>query len=45
MPSTKVNQDLHNEREKCSFKNEDFTLWWIGGEAKLKEKRSRGKFT
>ncbi|XP_065085923.1 probable peroxisomal acyl-coenzyme A oxidase 1 [Ochlerotatus camptorhynchus] len=44
MPSSKVNQDLQNERKKCSFKNEDFTLWWQGGEAKLKEKRSREKF-
>lgn len=44
MPSAKVNQDLLNERKKCTFKNEDFTLWWIGGEAKLKEKRSREKF-
>lgn len=43
MPATEVNKDLQNERQKCTFKNEEFTLWWVGGEAKLKEKRFRGE--
>lgn len=43
MPATEVNKDLQNERKKCTFKNEEFTVWWVGGEAKLKEKRFRGK--
>lgn len=45
MPSTSgtVNKDLQAERDKCTFNNEEFTLWWVGGETKLKEKRFRGK--
>ncbi|XP_055529883.1 probable peroxisomal acyl-coenzyme A oxidase 1 [Wyeomyia smithii] len=44
MPSKEVNKDLQIERNKCSFNNEEFTLWWIGGETKLKEKHFREKF-
>lgn len=44
MPATEVNKDLQHERKKCTFKNEEFTLWWVGGDAKLKEKRFREEF-
>ncbi|XP_052860428.1 probable peroxisomal acyl-coenzyme A oxidase 1 isoform X1 [Anopheles cruzii] len=46
MPSSSetVNKDLQAERDKCTFNNEEFTLWWVGGETKLKEKRFREDF-
>ena len=42
--SKKVNTDLENERKKCTFNTHEFTLWWVGGEQQLKDKRFRGKF-
>ncbi|XP_055606296.1 probable peroxisomal acyl-coenzyme A oxidase 1 [Uranotaenia lowii] len=42
--SVEVNADLQNERNKCSFNKEEFTLWWVGGEDQLRQKRSREKF-
>lgn len=41
MPAQVVNKDLQNERNKCTFNQEEFTLWWVGGEKQLKEKRTR----
>lgn len=43
MPAQVVNKDLQNDRSKCTFNQEEFTVWWVGGEEKLKEKRSLGE--
>lgn len=40
---SKINPDLEKERTKCSFDVEEFAQYWIGGRAKLDEKRARGK--
>lgn len=37
--STKVNQDLQDERNKISFNVEEFTNWYYGGEANVRDKR------
>ncbi|XP_053690484.1 probable peroxisomal acyl-coenzyme A oxidase 1 [Sabethes cyaneus] len=39
MPAQEVNKDLQHERDKCTFNQEEFTLWWVGGIEKLDEKR------
>ncbi|XP_058828521.1 probable peroxisomal acyl-coenzyme A oxidase 1, partial [Topomyia yanbarensis] len=39
MPVDVVNKDLQHERSKCTFNQEEFTLWWVGGQDKLDEKR------
>lgn len=39
----KVNQDLQEERQKVSFNVEEFTNWYYGGEANVKDKRYLGK--
>lgn len=41
MPPAVVNKDLLDERRKCTFNQEEFTLWWIGGKEKLDDKRAR----
>lgn len=38
-----INPDLKKERLKCSFDVEEFARYWIGSQAKLDEKRARGK--
>lgn len=45
MPASSVNKDLQAERAKCSFDKNEFTLWWVGGGEKLKEKNDLGKFS
>lgn len=40
---TKVNQDLLEEREKVTFSVVEFTNWYYGGEANVKDKRYLGK--
>lgn len=42
--SRKVNPDLEKERKTCTFKVEEFSIWWNGGEQLLKEKRERGTY-
>ncbi|XP_058055084.1 probable peroxisomal acyl-coenzyme A oxidase 1 [Anopheles bellator] len=44
MPGSPVNKDLQAERDKCSFDKNEFTLWWVGGKEKLKEKLDLEKF-
>uniref|UniRef100_A0A2M4BG86 Acyl-coenzyme A oxidase n=1 Tax=Anopheles marajoara TaxID=58244 RepID=A0A2M4BG86_9DIPT len=44
MPASSVNKDLLAERAKCSFDKNEFTLWWVGGADKLKEKNDLEKF-
>ncbi|ETN61709.1 acyl-CoA oxidase [Anopheles darlingi] len=44
MPASSVNKDLQAERAKCSFDKNEFTLWWVGGSDKLKEKNDLEKF-
>ncbi|XP_058460945.1 probable peroxisomal acyl-coenzyme A oxidase 1 [Malaya genurostris] len=44
MPSGSVNKDLQHERNKCSFNQEEFTLWWVGGREQLDDKRSIENF-
>ncbi|XP_058828522.1 probable peroxisomal acyl-coenzyme A oxidase 1, partial [Topomyia yanbarensis] len=44
MPSAVVNKDLQHERSKCSFNQEEFTVWWVGGREKLNDKRSLENF-
>lgn len=39
----KVNPDLQEERDKVSFKVEEFTNWFHGGEEKVEEKRFLGE--
>lgn len=39
----KVNQDLNEERQKITFNVEEFTKWYYGGEANVKDKRYVGK--
>ncbi|CRL03335.1 CLUMA_CG016522, isoform B [Clunio marinus] len=36
----KVNPDLQEERDKISFKVQDFTNWYYGGEESVKEKKT-----
>ncbi|EDS37109.1 acyl-CoA oxidase [Culex quinquefasciatus] len=46
MPSTTsvVNKDLLDERSKCTFDREEFSVWWVGGKDRLDEKRNREHF-
>uniref|UniRef100_A0A8D8IPR5 Acyl-coenzyme A oxidase n=1 Tax=Culex pipiens TaxID=7175 RepID=A0A8D8IPR5_CULPI len=45
MPSgSAVNKDLLDERSKCTFDKDEFTLWWVGGKEKLNAKRDREHF-
>lgn len=44
MPASTVNKDLQAERDKGSFDRNEFTLWWVGGKEKLKEKQDLGKY-
>uniref|UniRef100_A0AAG5DQ63 Acyl-coenzyme A oxidase n=1 Tax=Anopheles atroparvus TaxID=41427 RepID=A0AAG5DQ63_ANOAO len=44
MPSSSINKDLQAERDKCSFDKKEFTLWWVGGKEKLKEKEDLEQF-
>lgn len=41
--SSKMNSDIKEERDKVSFKIEEFTNWFYGGAEKVKEKRFLGK--
>lgn len=41
--SKTINPDLLKERKRATFNVEEFTVWWSGGEEKLKERRERGK--
>ncbi len=38
----KINEDLKEERDKVSFKIEEFTKWYHGGARQLEEKRFLG---
>lgn len=40
---TKVNQDLHEERQKIAFNVDEFTNWYYGGEANVRDKRYLGE--
>lgn len=40
---SKVNQDLQDERNKISFNVEEFTNWYYGSEANVKDKRYLGE--
>lgn len=39
---SKVNPDIQEERNKVSFTVEEFTNWYYGGAANVKEKRFLG---
>lgn len=40
MPSqSKINKDIQEERDKCSFNVEDFAAWYFKGRDKLEDKR------
>lgn len=39
---SKVNKDLQEERDKVTFKVEEFTNWFHGGAENVKEKRYLG---
>lgn len=39
----KVNPDLQKERNTATFDPHEFSVFWAGGEAKYKEKKSLGK--
>lgn len=41
---TKLNQDLKEEREKIPFNVEEFTNWYYGGAANVKDKIYLGKW-
>lgn len=40
---TKLNPDLHEERQKIEFNVEEFTNWYYGGEENVKDKRYLGE--
>lgn len=42
--NTKVNQDLIEERAKVVFNVEEFTNWYYGGAANVKDKRYLGMY-
>lgn len=42
--SGQVNQDLENERKKCTFDVEEMARWWNDGEENLKAKRESGNY-
>lgn len=44
MPANTVNPDLQREREKATFKTQEFTYWWVGGKNKYEAKKKLGKW-
>lgn len=46
MPSSsvqKINPDIQKERNNATFNTHEFTLWWVGGEERYKEKKELEK--
>ncbi|XP_004530468.1 probable peroxisomal acyl-coenzyme A oxidase 1 [Ceratitis capitata] len=43
MPANTVNPDLQREREKATFKTQEFTYWWVGGKNKYEAKKKLEK--
>lgn len=41
--SKTINPDIKEEREKVSFKIEEFTNWYYGSDEKVEEKRFLGE--